>query len=91
MPVLRVVSVALVLSSFSTILLNTVTATGNTRITFYIEVGAIILYCLYIYLISEYYFLPITYGWMSEWLYWSALSLPSLWYLKSGRWKHKKI
>ncbi len=91
MPVLRVVSLALVFSSIATILLNTVTATGNTRITFFIEVGSIILYCLYIYLVSEYYFLPITYGWMSEWLYWSCLSLPSLWYLKSGKWKHKKI
>jgi MATE family multidrug resistance protein len=91
LPVLRVVSLALVLSSFSTILLNTVTASGNTRITFYIEVGAIILYCLYIYLVSEYFFLPIVYGWMSEWLYWTSLALPSAWYLRSGRWKNKKI
>jgi putative MATE family efflux protein len=90
-PVLRVVSLALILSSMATILLNTVTATGNTRITFYIEVAAIVLYCTYIYLASEYYFLPIAYGWMSEWLYWTSLSLPSLWYLKSGRWKNKKI
>lgn len=91
LPVLRVVSIALVLSSIATILLNTVTASGNTRITFYIEVGAIILYCIYIYLISEYYFLPITYGWMSEWLYWITLALPSLLYLRSGRWKNKRI
>lgn len=91
LPVLRVVSVALVLSSFSTILLNTVTASGNTRITFYIEVGAILLYCVYIYLVSEYLFLPISYGWMSEWLYWTSLALPSVWYLRSGRWKNKRI
>ena len=91
LPVLRVVSFALVLSSFSTILLNTVTASGNTRITFYIEVGAILLYCVYIYLVSEYFFLPIAYGWMSEWLYWTSLALPSVWYLRSGRWKNKRI
>lgn len=91
LPVLRVVSIALVLSSISTILLNTVTASGNTRITFYIEVGAILLYCIYIYMVSEYFFLPISYGWMSEWLYWTSLALPSAWYLRSGRWKNKRI
>lgn len=91
LPVLRVVSIALLLSSVATVLLSTVTASGNTRITFLIEAGAITLYCLYIYLVSEYYFLPISFGWMSEWLYWLCLLLPSLWYVKTGRWKNKKI
>jgi len=91
LPVLRIVTVALLMMSVSTIMLNMVTATGNTRITFYIEVIAVVLYCLYIYIVSELFFLPITYSWMSEWLYWICLFTPSFLYVRSGRWKNKKI
>lgn len=91
LPVLRVVTLALLMMSFSTIMLNTVTASGNTRITFYIEAMAILFYCAYIYVVCEYFFLPITYGWMSEWLYWICLFTPSFLYVRSGRWKNKKI
>jgi putative MATE family efflux protein len=59
LPVLRVVTLALLMMSFSTIMLNTVTASGNTRITFYIEAMAILFYCAYIYVVCEYFFLPI--------------------------------
>lgn len=89
-PVLRVISVAMVLMSFSVVFLNAVVGTGNSRITLMIEVVAITFYCTYIYLVLKKYFLPITYGWMSEWLYWTCLFVPSLLYLRSGRWKKKK-
>ncbi len=91
LPVLRVVTVAMIIMSFSIVMLNAVTGTGNTRVTFLIELFAIIMYCIYVYLVSEYYFLPITYGWMSEWLYWSCIFVPSLLYIRSGRWKNKVI
>ncbi len=91
LPVLRVVTAAMVLMSFSIIMLSAVTGTGNTRITFSIELLAIILYSIYVYLVSEYYFLPIQFGWMSEWLYWLSLFVPSLLYIRSGRWKKKVI
>jgi len=91
LPVLRVVTLALLMMSFSTVMINTVTASGNTRVTFYIEAMAILFYCAYVYVTCEYFFLPITYGWMSEWLYWICLFAPSFLYVKSGRWKNKKI
>lgn len=90
-PVLRVVTTALLLSCIATVLLNTVTASGNTRITFLIEVGAIVNYCIYIYLTLEYFQLSLSVGWMSEWIYWLSLLIPSLLYLRSNRWKGKKI
>ncbi len=91
LPVLRVVSAAMILMSFSIITLSAVTGSGNTRVTFYIELFAIIMYCIYVYLVSEYYFLPIKFGWMSEWLYWLCLFVPSLLYIRSGHWKKKVI
>ena len=64
-PVVRVVSAAMLLMSFSTIWLNAVTGTGNTKINLLIEVAAIIGYSIYVYLVFEVYDLSITYGWMS--------------------------
>lgn len=90
-PVIRVVSLATLLMSFSTVFLNAVTGTGNSAITFLIEAGAIVLYCLYVYLVLDYWFLPISYGWMSEWVYWSSIFLACYGYLRSGRWKNKKL
>lgn len=90
-PVLRVVTVALVLMSVATVWLNAVVGTGNTRMNLISETFAIIIYCVYSYLVLEKYNLPIVFGWMSDWLYWIVLFIPSFWYLRSGRWKHKII
>ena len=90
-PVLRVVTIAIVLLSFSTVWLNAITGTGNSRVTFIIELSVIVLYCLFVYLVLEVFNLPIEYGWMSEWLYWLGLFTLSYYYMRSGKWKGKKI
>ena len=90
-PVVRIVSSALVIMSFSTVWLNAVTGTGNSTVTLLIETIAIVLYSIYIYLVLEVYKLPITIGWISEWLYWSVLFLASYIYIKSGKWRKKVI
>jgi MATE family multidrug resistance protein len=90
-PVVRVVTTAMVLMSFSVIWMNAVTGTGNSRITFLIELVTIVLYCFYVYLVLETYFLSITYGWMSEWLYWLSIFFFSWLYMRSGKWKNKVI
>ena len=91
LPVVRVVSLAMVFMSIATVWLNAVTGTGDSRYTFLIELVTIILYSIYVYLVLEYYNLSITYGWMSEWLYWLCLLLFSWLYIRSGKWKNKKI
>lgn len=90
-PVARVISLALILQSASTVWLNAVVGTGNSRRNLVTEIIAIILYCIYVYLVLEYFKLPITIGWMSEWIYWIALFVPSYWYIQSDKWKGKKI
>lgn len=89
-PVLRIVAVAIMLMSVSTICLNAVTGTGNTRINLTIEVITIVLYCIYIYTVMHVYNLPITWGWGSEWIYWSSILLMSLTYLISGKWNNAR-
>jgi putative MATE family efflux protein len=90
-PVIRIVSSALILMSFSTVWLNAVTGTGNTRVNLLIEFITILLYCIYVYLVLERWHLSLIYGWMSEWLYWLSIFSMSWYYIRSGKWKGKVI
>lgn len=90
-PVIRVVSCALLLMSITVVWLNAVTGTGQTRINLQIEILAIVVYCIYNYWVLEKLNLSITVGWASEWLYWGVMFIPSYLYMKSNRWKNVKI
>ncbi|MDR3713899.1 MAG: MATE family efflux transporter [Puia sp.] len=91
LPVVRIVSTALILMSFSTIWLNAVTGTGNTRVALQIEAITIVFYVLYVYLVLERWNLSLLVGWMSEWVYWTSTFAFSYWYIHSGKWKDKEI
>jgi MATE family multidrug resistance protein len=90
-PVLRVVSTALVVMSVSVVWMNAVTGTGNSKMNLISEVAAITFYCIYVYIVLERLHLPITWGWASEWIYWTTILVPSFWYIQSGRWKSKRL
>lgn len=87
-PVFRVVTFAILIMSVSTVCLNAVTGTGNTRVNLMIETFTIILYCFYIYYVLEIKNLSIAWGWGSELLYWSSILILSLGYLLSGKWNN---
>jgi multidrug resistance protein, MATE family len=90
-PVVNVVSIALLLMSFSTIWLNAVTGTGHSKVNLLIELITVILYIVYSYLVLEYWNLPITWGWGSEWVYWISMFSMAYYFMKSNRWKGKQI
>jgi MATE family multidrug resistance protein len=90
-PVLRVVSIALIMMSFSVIWLNAVTGTGNTRINLWIEAITITFYSIYVYFVLEKWHGSLVVGWMSEWLYWGCMFSMSYIYMRSGKWKGKVI
>lgn len=90
-PVVRVVSVAMLFMACASIWLNAVIGTGNTRVNLAIEIFAITVYSIYIYIILERLNLSVTMGWTSEWVYWTCILVPSVLYVRSGKWKHKKI
>lgn len=90
-PVIRIVSGALVLMSFGTIWLNAVVGTGNSVVNLTIETITIVIYCIYIYVVLEVLQLPITWGWASEWVYWTSMFVMAYAYMKSGRWRNKVI
>lgn len=90
-PVIRIVSVALLGMSVGTVWLNAVTGTGNTRVNLLIEAITIILYCAYVYIIVEWLRLPLVYGWGSELVYWISMFSMAWFYMRSGKWKGKII
>jgi multidrug resistance protein, MATE family len=90
-PVIRVVSLALLMMSFGTIWLNAVTGTGNTKINLLIEAITIVIYSVYVYVVLEYLNLPITWGWASEWVYWLSMFSMAFVYMESGRWRNKTM
>lgn len=90
-PIVRIVSVALLMMSFGTIWLNAVTGTGNSRVNLLIELITIVIYVAYVYLVLEYWNLSIGWGWGSEWVYWISMFTMAFAYMKSGRWKDKVI
>lgn len=88
-PVLRLISIAMVLMSVALVWLHAVTGTGNSRVTFLIELVSIIFYCVYVYVVLEVARLSIFWGWASELLYWSVMFTLSFMYMRSGRWRKK--
>lgn len=90
-PVVRAVAFAMLFMSFGTIWLNAVTGTGNSRVTFLIELAAIVFYSIYVFLVLEVFKLGILWGWMSELLYWTILFLLSYLYIRGNKWKKMTI
>lgn len=90
-PVLRVVSTALVIMSVSVVWLNALVGIGKTQLNLLIEMAAIIFYCLYVYFVLEKWNLSIMYGWASEWFYWIIMLVPAYFYIKVGKWKTKQM
>ncbi len=90
-PVVRVISIALLMMSFGPVWLNAVTGTGNTTINLWIEVITLVVYAVYVYVVLEYFNMPITWGWASEWVYWLSMFSMAFLYMKSGRWKGKTM
>ncbi|GAC1531970.1 MAG: MATE family efflux transporter [Sediminibacterium sp.] len=72
-------------------LVNKIMGTGNSKMNLATETVAIVLYCIYNYIVLEKLNLPIIWGWASEGIYWSTLLIPSFWYMQRGGWEAKKL
>jgi multidrug resistance protein, MATE family len=90
-PIVRVVSLAILLMSSGAITINAINGTGNTRVTLYLEIIAIVFYCGYTYVVFEVWKLPFVWGWACEVIYWAGIFLMAYGYLKSGKWRDKVV
>lgn len=85
-PVIRIVSLGMLMMSIAVIWLNAVTGTGKTRMNLLIELIAITSYLIYIYLVMVKFKLSLSMAWTNELVYWSIIFAIAFWYIKSGRW-----
>jgi len=90
-PVLRLIGFVTLFLSVGTVWLNAVIGTGNSRVTFLIEISTLVFYCMYVFVVLEIKHLSILWGWLSEVLYWTLLFSLSYFYMRSKRWKHTVI
>jgi putative MATE family efflux protein len=90
-PVLRVVSVSMLLFSLAYILFSAVSGTGKTLISLGIEVLTLIIYLIATYYIGITLQLALPIVWYSEFIYFGSMGLFSVMYLKFGNWRQLKL
>jgi MATE family multidrug resistance protein len=88
-PVIRVVSLGLLLMSVANIWLNAVTGTGKTKVNLLIELAAITLYLIYTYYFMKVNYVSLSVAWSNEFVYWSAIFIMSSLYIFSKKWQKK--
>lgn len=72
-PVIRVVSLAILIMSQGAIWLNAISGTGLTRINLGIEILAVVVYVFYVYKVVHFEHYPLIWAWGSEFFYWGIL------------------
>ena len=90
-PVLRVISVAIVFCAVSNIIFSGVSGTGNTRTAFFIEFITLFFYLSYVYYTSIIHPSPTYVVWMSEFVYWILIGGLGYLYLLKGNWRKREI
>ncbi len=88
-PVIRVVSLAILIMSQGAIWLNAISGTGLTRINLGIEVITVFAYVAYVYFAVRFPYAPLVWAWGSEFLYWGILLSGSWGFFKYYPWRDK--
>ena len=87
LPVMRVVSLGMIMMSIAAVWLNAVTGTGKTKMNLVIEVAAITFYLLYTFIIVKQLKLSLAIVWSNELIYWLSIFLVSCRFIKKGLWR----
>jgi putative MATE family efflux protein len=89
--VLRFISGSMLIYGVSMVYFQTIAGSGNTRITFYIEVVAILIYFTAAYIFIKILDWDIFWIWSVEYIYFILLGLLSILYLRYFDWKTKNF
>jgi putative MATE family efflux protein len=88
--VLRLVFGSILIFGFTTPYFQTINGSGNTRVTLIIEITAIVLYLIFAYLFIKVWNWNIFPVWSVEYIYFGAIGLFSLFYLRFFDWRKKE-
>lgn len=73
------------------IFFNAVSGTGNTKRAFFIEFSTLVIYTLYVIIAIYHFRLSLSWCWFSEFIYSGIAFVLCYGYMRSGKWKEKKI
>lgn len=88
---LRYVALSMFMFGYFSVFFQTINGSGNTQITFLIEVISVLFYVISAYLLIKVWVVDIQYVWTVEYIYFGAMGLLSVAYLKFFDWKKKTI
>jgi MATE family multidrug resistance protein len=88
--VLRFTTGAVALYSIGSIFFQTINGSGNTKVTFYIELIAVFTYIISAYLLIKVFEVRIFWVWSVEYIYFISIGLFSVIYLKNFKWQKIK-
>ena len=88
--VLRLVFGSIIIFGFTTPYFQTINGSGNTRVTMIIEITAIILYLIFAYFFIKVWKWNIYPVWTVEYIYFGAIGLFSILYLRFFNWRKKE-
>ncbi|MGD9978523.1 MAG: MATE family efflux transporter [Bacteroidales bacterium] len=91
LPVFYVVAVAALGMAAAFVMLSGVSGTGNTWVSFILEVFTLLVYLTWAYLMSNVFVKSLSWVWSSEILYSILIVTLSYIYLKSNKWLGKKV
>ena len=90
-PVIRVVSIAVLFFAVANVIINVVSGTGSTKIAFYMELFTLSFYISFVYFTSIIFPQPVEIVWMSEFIYWTLIGGLGYLFLLKGKWRENKI
>lgn len=90
-PVLRIVTIAVLLMSQGCIWLNAISGTGLTKINLSIEIFTVFIYIIYVYTVVQIPTHTLEWAWASEFFYWGIIIGCSVWFFYKYPWKVKYI
>lgn len=90
-PVIRMVSLGMLVLGLASPWLNAVTGTGRTKVNLAIEIIAIFLYLVYTWYFMVQDYRSLSLAWSNEFIYWTSILIISYFYMRSGKWKTSRI
>ena len=90
-PVIKVVSIAILFCAVGMLIFNAVSGTGNTRTAFVIEFLTLFFYLGFVYYTAIIHLYQVAVVWMSEFVYWTIIGALGYIYLLKGNWRKREI
>lgn len=89
--IMRYIFLSIILYGFFSVYFQTINGSGNTFISFSIEVISVVIYIIAAYLLIKVYKLDIFWIWSVEYIYFITTGVLSIIYLRYFNWKKKEV